>query len=242
MAILTGAGVVSHARLLAQDTDPDAANQGLTPAQWLSLINESYYDLYELLGKARVQYVGASALLFPDMDGGTTTELVIASVSALLYDILSMELSPGSGSAVTVVTEGTGEPMDRMDPQEIRWLQRKKGTTGVPVYAGWTRQEGTGKFLAWLYPGYVEATSHRAFAGYAKLFPTALVGSTETPDLTDSESYDLARIAAVRGCANLGDYELAGQLAGQLPDKMSVLVRGLERYAKPRPEALQGAV
>jgi hypothetical protein len=243
MSVLTGAGVLAQARLLAEDTDPDAANQGLTAAQWLALINEAYYDLYELLGKARVQYVDSLTI-----DVSVTLaspRYSLATSSAVLYDLLALEYFQAAG-AITTISEGDGTPLERMDPQEIRWLQKKKGTTGNPVYAGWARQEGTGKFLSWFFPIMRDpaglATVHYMLAGYVKAYPTALVGSTETPDFTDSESYDLARIAAVRGCANLGDYDLAGKLAEQLPDKMQALVRGLERYAKPRPEQLQGAV
>lgn len=319
MAVLSEAQVIAQAQLLAQDTDPDSANQGLTAAQWLAICNESLYDMYGIVNAERVQFdsalvaaqtngtirnVATTLATWQDMlelqaqygvsvsvaSSGVATELVITADTAGAYAnvaigsvvtghanivagttvvskasnnnkvTVSLAISAGGVPGGTVLTftpsltlQDINPPLERMAPEEIRFLQAKKGTTvvGAPTFVGYARQEGTGKFLLWLFPvplfaatsavvgaaGSTVLADYVTFGAYGHKFPTAMTGGSSAVDLTDDESYDLARVAAARGASLIGqDDAYVAQISAPLPQKFQTLVQGLTRYKVPRVE------
>lgn len=142
MAELTGAQLVSLARLLAQDTDADAYNQGLSNSEWIDVVNDAYYDFYVEANKGKVEW------LFPvataAYDGSTSYQNKLLKSVTGIYEIQALFLTDSR--------EGEGVLLERCEPAEILYLQQRKTASGTPTRAGWALEEGTRKFLVYPHP------------------------------------------------------------------------------------------
>jgi hypothetical protein len=252
--------MITATRLLTQDIDVDALNQGLTNAQYLQLQNEAYQDMYAKLNLFRTAFLATAAVAGV---GGVVTIVNSDKQSdsaAGLFEINSLELgTPTAVASATTPAQGAGTELERTEVSEILWLQKHRSKAGLPKKAGWYRKEASdlsneaskGLWTVFWYPVLpVAATPTLVSAiasGYVKKYPAALTGTTATTDIADLDLMQtnwLVRITAARAIPLLdsGDQEFLAAIAAPLPDDMKALAMTQSRLLKPRPKPSEEAV
>ncbi len=204
MAVLNLTQMAARVQTLVGDT----AGQVATLAVATDYINEALYDWFLEINPRRKFTGGASAISLP----ASTKQHILATAYAAIDDV-QLQLTQLAASART--------PLELPPYWEAERRQYESPTAGVPNAIALQRIEAAGTPGSWMLIPHPIPDVEYFLALWTRAEPTALTGSA-VPDVTDAESYWIARVAAAR----------LAPLLNRSADYISDLWRGMpEKYA-----------
>ena len=211
-------------RTLSKLLAGDAAtiNPGLINTEYDLLYNEALLDWFVHFGE-RLKIVANFVTLAIN---------AIRTVSvATPYEVVSLELSGPDAPGVASI------PLERDGVASVRLDQDRLGGAGVPRRAAWiAEQDNSLKYQVLTYPLPDAAYVIQAWVKNEFTLPTADSGASGTPDLSLPDSYQIARLVAVRACPLLGnDAEYQASIAQDLPQKWRDRMKWTSAVVREKP-------
>ena len=181
MAVPALSTMQTDVRLLIQDTS--TTSPGLSDANITNLINRAYYWWYENMQK-RTQVKDV-----------VTTAVGSITYTSALTDPEFYGVFVWSGSEFV-------RDLERMEWNQLLWCVNKLDYSGVDITHYACRKLTGGAAAAenrWEFAFFPIPTSVSAIRAYARIYPGALSGATDTPAVGDFEAVCIEHIAAYWG-------------------------------------------
>jgi hypothetical protein len=200
---LTLADIDTHAGILAAMTD--TTDPPLTTAERYAIINELYLRWHEKIEQRFKNLYGEFSIITGGffVDGTSTNIAEIDRAYAISSDSYSAS-DAGMGNEVEVIDVSEMFELYKNAP-DSQFISAVLPTRIAFKRLQTDTEADIGKWRCYVYPKTIADATTLKISVSARVIPALLAGGTDQPDISDEARYTIARLAAARYAAVVGE-------------------------------------